>query len=128
MIPFLRARPGRLTADEQAVLRAEYSNMLACIRCGQCLTSCPTFVLTGSEPEGPRGRIALARALVEGTLPVTDELIERTGIFRPASATEEVVPPPPVHAARAEETSAKDTSAPRKKLRFGVDAPIIRSQ
>jgi len=76
----------------------------------------------------PRIAGVLGRGAEEHALAVTDELIERTGIFRPASATEEVVPPPPVHAARAEETSVKDTSAPRKKLRFGVDAPIIRSQ
>src|SRR5436190_6984584 len=49
--------------------------MLSCIRCGQCLTSCPTYLLSMNEAEGPRGRIALARALLEGQLPLTDDLI-----------------------------------------------------
>jgi glycolate oxidase iron-sulfur subunit len=39
-----------------------------CIRCGFCLESCPTFVLTGHETESPRGRIYLARNADEGTL------------------------------------------------------------
>ena len=39
-----------------------------CIRCGFCLEACPTFVLTGSELESPRGRIYLARSLEEGIL------------------------------------------------------------
>lgn len=39
-----------------------------CIRCGFCLESCPTFVLTGQETESPRGRIYLARTADEGKL------------------------------------------------------------
>ncbi|MCC6629991.1 MAG: 4Fe-4S dicluster domain-containing protein [Chloroflexi bacterium] len=64
-----------LAPDAQALLLGEHTNMLACIRCGQCLTSCPTYILTGNEAEGPRGRIALARALTEGHLPLTPDLI-----------------------------------------------------
>jgi glycolate oxidase iron-sulfur subunit len=50
--------------------------MLSCIRCGQCLTSCPTYLLSMNEAEGPRGRIALMRALVEGHMPLTPDLVE----------------------------------------------------
>lgn len=32
-----------------------------CIRCGFCLESCPTFLLTGDESQSPRGRIYIAR-------------------------------------------------------------------
>jgi glycolate oxidase iron-sulfur subunit len=49
--------------------------MLACIRCGLCLTSCPTYVLSLHESEGPRGRVGMARALAEGHLEVTPSLI-----------------------------------------------------
>jgi glycolate oxidase iron-sulfur subunit len=57
-------------------LQAEYGNMLSCVRCGQCLTSCPTYVLTMDEAEGPRGRIAMARALADGQLRLTPDLVE----------------------------------------------------
>jgi glycolate oxidase iron-sulfur subunit len=59
-----------------ASLADEYDNMLACIRCGLCLTSCPTYVLSLHEAEGPRGRVGMARALAEGNLPVSNELVE----------------------------------------------------
>jgi glycolate oxidase iron-sulfur subunit len=59
-----------------ASLADEYDNMLACIRCGLCLTSCPTYVLSLHEAEGPRGRVGMARALAEGNLAVSPELVE----------------------------------------------------
>jgi glycolate oxidase iron-sulfur subunit len=64
-----------LGARQHTLLADEYANMLSCIRCGLCLTSCPTYVLSGHEAEGPRGRIAMMRGLVEGTLHVTPDLI-----------------------------------------------------
>ena len=57
-------------------LYVEYDNMLRCIRCAACLTSCPTYVVTHKEEEGPRGRIAIMRAVVEGHLEVTPDAIQ----------------------------------------------------
>jgi glycolate dehydrogenase iron-sulfur subunit len=56
-------------------LQAEYDNMLRCIRCAACLTSCPTYVVTHKEEEGPRGRIAIMRAIVEGHLEITPDAV-----------------------------------------------------
>lgn len=64
-----------LDAAQQALLAGEYGNMLSCIRCGLCLTSCPTYLLSGHEAEGPRGRIAMIRGLVEGRLHLTPDLV-----------------------------------------------------
>ena len=43
-----------------------------CVRCGFCNATCPTYLLTGQELEGPRGRIQLIQAAVDGA-PLTDK-------------------------------------------------------
>jgi glycolate oxidase iron-sulfur subunit len=39
-----------------------------CVKCGLCLPGCPTYQLYSNENESPRGRIALAEALLKGEI------------------------------------------------------------
>ena len=56
------------TSQLQNTLASEEQKLLACIHCGLCLEACPTYVATGDENDGPRGRLYLMRAVGEGRL------------------------------------------------------------
>jgi glycolate oxidase iron-sulfur subunit len=41
----------------------------ACVHCGFCNATCPTYLLTGDELDGPRGRIYLVKEMLEANQP-----------------------------------------------------------
>jgi glycolate oxidase iron-sulfur subunit len=51
--------------EAEAILRA-------CVHCGFCNATCPTYQILGDELDGPRGRIYLMKQMLEGQ-PVTTE-------------------------------------------------------
>ncbi len=48
----------------------------ACIHCGLCLPSCPTYLATGRESESPRGRLYLLKLWQDGSLPLESRIAE----------------------------------------------------
>lgn len=51
----------------QAPEGAEIESILrACVHCGFCTATCPTYQLLGDERDGPRGRIYLLKQMFEG--------------------------------------------------------------
>src|SRR5260370_9536973 len=55
--------------DADGILRA-------CVHCGFCAATCPTYVLLGDELDGPRGRIYLIKEMLEHDRPATDTVVK----------------------------------------------------
>jgi len=57
------------TAESEKILRA-------CVHCGFCTATCPTYVLLGDELDSPRGRIYLIKNMLEGGGPVAPQTVK----------------------------------------------------
>src|SRR5205809_7199941 len=56
---------------------AEADKLLrACVHCGFCTATCPTYVLLGDELDSPRGRIYLIKDMLENDRPATAEVVK----------------------------------------------------
>jgi glycolate oxidase iron-sulfur subunit len=55
--------------DADAILRA-------CVHCGFCTATCPTYVLLGDELDSPRGRIYLIKEMLERGRPATATVVK----------------------------------------------------
>lgn len=55
-------------AEAEKILRA-------CVHCGFCTATCPTFVLLGDELDSPRGRIYLIKEMLEKDRPADAETV-----------------------------------------------------
>lgn len=56
------------TMESEKILRA-------CVHCGFCTATCPTYVLLGDELDSPRGRIYLLKEMLENDRPATEEVV-----------------------------------------------------
>src|SRR5437764_5299943 len=56
-------------AEAEKILRA-------CVHCGFCTATCPTYVLLGDELDSPRGRIYLIKDMLEHDRPATPEVVK----------------------------------------------------
>jgi len=57
------------TAAAEKILRA-------CVHCGFCTATCPTYVLLGDELDSPRGRIYLIKDMLEKAKPATAKVVK----------------------------------------------------
>src|SRR6476620_10649546 len=52
----------------------DYELFLDCVHCGLCTSACPTYLETGNENDGPRGRIYIMRTVTDGRLQLDSEV------------------------------------------------------
>jgi glycolate oxidase iron-sulfur subunit len=56
---------------------AEANQILrACVHCGFCTATCPTYVLLGDELDSPRGRIYLIKDMLENDRPASAQVVK----------------------------------------------------
>ena len=95
--------------------QALYRGTLDCVHCGLCLTSCPTYLVTGRETSSPRGRIYLMRAVAEGRSQLDSLLAEESRLCLGCRACETACPAGVQYGALLEHTReavAKEQSQP----------------
>ena len=57
-------------------LREADKILRACVHCGFCTATCPTYVLLGDELDGPRGRIYLIKEMLEKGRAATEPVVK----------------------------------------------------
>ena len=105
----------------------------ACVHCGMCLPTCPTYRLTGQEASSPRGRLWLMKSVADGRLDLLDpEFDEQMYQCLNCRACEAVCPSgvhygPLVEASRAQlEQHRPRPLWQRVGRKVGLDIPFSR--
>jgi len=67
-------------------------DMIRCVHCGYCITTCPTYRTLSLEMDSPRGRIHLIQALTEGRAEPTSRLLGHLDLCIQCRACETACP------------------------------------
>lgn len=103
---------------------------LACVHCGLCLGSCPTYLETGNENESPRGRIYLMRALQDGRVALSKASVRHIDLCLGCRACESACPSGVQYGALLESTREHIEKSHRRSLfqtllrRYAIDRII----
>ena len=68
----------RFTPEQLADPEVAEANKIlrACVHCGFCTATCPTYVTLGNELDSPRGRIYLIKDMLENDRPADAETVK----------------------------------------------------
>jgi len=108
-------------------LERVYAGSLDCVHCGLCLTSCPTYQVTGRETSSPRGRVYLMRGAAEGRVDPAGLLAEEAHLCLGCRACETACPTNVPYGEMLEHTrAALQESGLREGLAARVERAVLR--
>jgi Fe-S oxidoreductase len=87
----MREAPAHIQ-PEDILIGPRPEDLARCVHCGFCLQACPTYQVLGLETESPRGRIQLARALSEGRIEATPNVVKHFDLCLACRACETACP------------------------------------
>jgi glycolate oxidase iron-sulfur subunit len=83
---------GTLAVHPQASVLVTPERLLDCVHCGLCLNACPTYVELGTEMDSPRGRVYLMKALQDGALGLSADVVRHFDLCLGCRACETACP------------------------------------
>lgn len=99
-----------------------------CVHCGLCLSSCPTYLVTGLEVESPRGRIHFAKLIDEGRSTLTPAIARHWDLCLQCRACEAVCPSGVAYGRIQERARAQlGAGAPSKRVQRWLRRFMLRN-
>jgi glycolate oxidase iron-sulfur subunit len=100
--------------------------LLACVHCGLCLSACPTYRELKLEPDSPRGRLYLMRAMEEGRLAAGPDAVRHLDLCLNCRACETACPAGVHYGDLFERTRARLIEAGRASWTVRAGGAVLR--
>lgn len=98
-----------------------------CVHCGLCLSSCPTYLVTGLEVESPRGRIHFAKLIDEGRSELTPAIAGHWDLCLQCRACEAVCPSGVAYGRIQERARAQLSGTPAGRVQRKLRRLMLRN-